>query len=134
MSIWGSTTTTAAWRRYVIQALTAQSKGVTILDPVGGDSISIWVPKNAVTITGVSAHRQDGTSFAFNIKHGSNPGSPATALWDSNETVTATTSIDQTFADFDNADVTADHIVKLEITAVTGSVSELHVTIEFEET
>jgi hypothetical protein len=103
----------------------------TVIDPANGDSLTFLVPSQAITIIGVSAHRQDGTSVLFNVKHGTNPSAPANSLWASDETVTANTSIDQTFAAFNDATVPANSAVKLEITTVTGTVSEFHVTIEY---
>lgn len=103
----------------------------TVIDPENGDSLTFLVPRVAITITGVSAHRQDGTSVVFNIKHGTNPSAPANSLWSSDETVTANTTIDQTFAAYNDATVPADNAIKLEITTVNGAVSEFHVTIEY---
>lgn len=103
----------------------------TLIDPEATDSITIFVPRSAITITGVSAHRQGGTSVAFNIDHGTNPSAPANALWSSDETVTANTTIDQSFAAFNDATVPADSAVKLVLSAVTGTVTEFHVTLEY---
>jgi len=103
----------------------------TVIDPANGDSLTFLVPSTAITITGVSAHRQAGTSILFNVKHGPDPSTPANSLWSSDETVTANTTIDQTFAAFNDATVPADTAIKLEITTVTGAVTEFHVTLEY---
>jgi len=100
---------------------------------VAGDSVTLWVTKVPITITKISAHRQAGTSIVINIEHGLNPAAPGTNLWSSNQTVTAETSIDQTFDAFANADVAINNVIKLEISTVTGSVAEAHVTIEYVE-
>lgn len=131
MSIFGSETTASVWRRFVYALLRKKQKGVTILDPVGGDSITLWVPRHDITITDVSAHRQGGTNVTFNIEHGTNPSNPGTSLWSSNQVVTANTALDQSFDAYNDATIPADSLLKLEITAVTGSVSEFHVTIEY---
>ena len=109
----------------------SNEKGITLIEPVNGDSISIWVPPSPIIITAISAHRQGGTSIIFNIEHGTDPSNPGTSLWSGNQTVTANTSIDQTFDAFNDATVLADNIIKLEIITVTGSVTEFHVTIEY---
>lgn len=133
MSIFSSKTSTASWRRWAYDAFRTKAKSVTVFDPVGGDSISLWVTRKAITITKISCHRQGGTSIAINIEHGTNPGNPGTNLWSGSQTVTDTTSIDQSFDAFANAAVSANNVVKLEITNVTGNVSEAHVTVEYTE-
>ena len=112
-------------------AVPTSHSGATVIDPADGDSLTFFVPSAAITITGVSAHRQGGTSVIFNIEHGTNPSAPGTSLWSANETVTADTTLDQTFAAFNDATVLADNIIKLEIVTVTGAVTEFHATIEY---
>ncbi len=131
MSIFSSVTTAAVWRRFVYALLRKKQKGVTIFDPVGGDSVSLWVPRHAITITDVSAHRQAGTNVTFNIEHGTDPSNPGTSLWSSNQVVTANTALDQTFDAFNDATVQADNVIKLEVVSVLGAVTEFHVTIEY---
>lgn len=122
----------ANWRQYVAKILSIPFHvGATIIDPISGDSLTFFVPSQNIIITTVSAHRQSGTSILFNIEHGTNPAFPGTSLWSSNQTVTADTSIDQSFDAFNDASVLADNIIKLEIITVTGSVAEFHVTIEY---
>jgi hypothetical protein len=102
------------------------SKGVTIETPAGGDRIAIYMNERAVTITGVSFASVNGTSVLFNIEYAATIVSGTVIHTDT----CASTTPEWDVTPSGTTAIPTDQIICVEITTVTGSVTQLHITLE----
>jgi hypothetical protein len=109
--------------------------GCTLLDPTTSDTkiVLCRVPR-AMTITHLHAVLPRGTStpsVSFTIRHGADVSATGTALITAGTTVTSTTS-GTSVTSFNSAAVSSGHLIWLDVTAKSGTVPMLHVTLAIE--
>lgn len=112
-----------------------RSKSVSIESPTDSEDITLFHTAVAITITRCVAvlRGSDTPSVTYNIQHSASDRSASgTSLWTSDEVITSTTTADAGAA-FADATVSAGSFVWLETSAQSGTVDELHVTIEYTE-
>ncbi len=110
-------------------------RSISIESPTDSEDITLFHTSVAITITRcVAVLRGSSTpSVSYNIKHAVNDRSAAgNSLWSSDEVITSTTSEDAGTT-FNDDTVAADSFVWLETSAQSGTVDELHVTLEYTE-
>ena len=111
-------------------AVVKHYKHFTIESPTSSEDLAFFIENRAITITNVFTFLRGGTSFTFNIAHGTNPASPAN-LWASNQTANTLTSVQTHSTGYSDASVAAGEAVKLITSAVVGTVLVGHITVEF---
>lgn len=108
------------------------SRSFTLESPVVGDKFTIWTPHLPQTISRIEAFVRGSSSpsVTWKLKKDTDPTAAGTAVITVGTTTTVTTSIQQVTA-FDSSSIAADTALWIEITAVSGTVTELHLTIHF---
>lgn len=109
-------------------------KAITVEAPAAGDIISIFVANEAITVNSVRAFVRGSStpSVTWQIVHGTDPTS-GVALFTASKTTTVTTSVDDITATFNDDDIADGEAVWLDISAESGTTTELHLTIEYTE-
>jgi hypothetical protein len=105
------------------------SKSVTIEDPADGDRIVMFMNERAITVLGISFASAGGTSVLFNVEFAATIASGTVVHTDTCATVTPEWDVTPS----GDATIPTDQIVCIEITTVTGSVDDFHVTIYYDE-
>ena len=106
-----------------------ESKAFTIETPVNGDRHALWMNEGAITILGVSFSSEAGTSVLFNIEFQTTIASGTVVHTDT----CATSTPEWDVTPSGTTAVPTDRILLAEITTVTGSVTQLHVTVHYRE-
>jgi hypothetical protein len=104
-----------------------RSKSVSIETPADGDRIALFMNPRAVTVTGVSFASVAGTSVLFNVEYAATLASGTVIHTDT----CATSTPEWDVTPSGTATVPTNQIVMLEITTVTASVTQLHVTVHY---
>ena len=89
-----------------------------------------FIENRAITVTNVFTYLRGGTSFTFNVAHGTNPASPAN-LWSSGQVANTLTSVQTHSTSYNDATIAAGEAVKIITSAVSGTVLVGHITVEF---
>jgi hypothetical protein len=105
------------------------SKSITVEDPADGDRLAIFMNERAVTVLGVSFASLAGTSVLFNLEFATTIASGTVIHTDT----CASSTPEWDVTPSGDATIPTDQIVLLEITTVTGSVTDFHVTIYYDE-
>jgi hypothetical protein len=107
-------------------------RSITIALPVNGDIFSIFTTHLAITLNRMEAFLRGSAtpSVTWKIHYGPDPSAAGTVVVTAGTTTTVTGSID-TITSFNNSTPQADDAIWLEITALSGTVTELHVTLFF---
>ena len=103
-----------------------RSKSITVEDPQTADLLAFWLTDQALTATAVSYSIVGGTSVAFTVGAGSGIGG-GTAI----HTATASGTVFSE-AVTGTAGVAADQAIYLDLTTVTGAVTQFVLTLHFE--
>lgn len=107
------------------------TKSFTLEDPTSSEDMSIWRVTQNITIVEVNCTVVGTTpSVTINPKHASDRSAAGTALLSSATAITNTTT-GQALTSFTDATLSDGEILWLETTAQSGTVDELHVTIEY---
>ncbi len=126
----GTGSSTAAGARTNLGALGSATKGITIADPIV-ENLGFFHTPVAITVTNILTYRVGGTSVTLNFWHDTTATGTTNQLWASDEVITSTTGEDIT--SFTDATIPADSYIRLEVSAVSGSVDEWHLTMEYTE-
>jgi hypothetical protein len=103
-------------------------RSITVVDPIIGDTFTLFYTKISTTISSVRAIVRGSTpSTAFIVKASPDRNAAGTAVTVS-KTVTNTTTGEE--ATIINQPIPSGYYVWMEITAVSGTVTELNVGIE----
>lgn len=109
-------------------------KSIFMFFPTTADTkVVMFYTSTSLTITKMEAVLPSGTntpSVTFNIRHGSDISLTGTALVTGGTTVTNTTN-GLAVSSFNNATIAANSFVWLDVTAVSGTVPGLSVSLEF---
>jgi hypothetical protein len=105
------------------------SKSVMLEDPADSDRIALYSNERAITILGVSFASEGGTSVLFNLEYGTSIASGTVIHTDT----CATSTPEWDVTPSGDATVPTDQIICLEITTVTGTVNQLHITFYYDE-
>ena len=89
----------------------------------------MWQTPEAITITRVHCVKVAGSTVLFNVLH--NPDAGDTGLSGLTATATCVVTDGTTFAGFNDATVPASSWVWLNITDVSASVAQFHVTVQY---
>jgi hypothetical protein len=102
---------------------------VTIEDPADGDRIAIGMNERAITVLGVSHASAAGTSVLYNVEFGTTIASGTVVHTDT----CATSTPEWDVTPSGDATIPTDQITMIEITTVTGVVTDFHVTVYYDE-
>jgi len=109
-------------------------KAVSLAYPTTNDTkVLLFYTTDALTLSKITAVLPGGASIpsvSYNVRWGSDVSQAGTAVTASANTVTSTTTGTAVTA-FANASITAGRFVWIEITAVSGTVPQLSLTLEF---
>lgn len=106
-----------------------KTKTITLEAPTTSDTeIPIWYTDEALTVSEIFYECINGTSVTFNVKKKANLGDAGTNV--NTSAITATTTKGSTTA-LSGASVTADNYLALNVTAKSGSVDYVSVTIKY---
>jgi len=109
----------------------ASPRGITVLFPTNAEKIAIFYTTSAITITAIRAVLAGTTpSVTFSIRHGTDFSAAGTEVV-TGGTTTTNTSTGQAITTFNNASVAANSFVWLTTTAVSGTVNQLHASIQY---
>lgn len=110
-------------------ALDTKSKSIIIEDPADGDRLAMWMNEAAITVLGVSFASLAGTSVLFNLEYAATIASGTVIHTDT----CASSTPEWDVAPSGTAAVPTDQIVLVEITTVTGGVTDFVVTVHYRE-
>lgn len=110
------------------------SKSITVENPTSSEDISIFFTNSAITITEIRAVLVGSStpSVTWTVRHGTDRSAAGAEAVTSGTTTTSTTT-GSDVTSFNDATVVADSFVWLETTAQSGTVTELHITIVYDE-
>lgn len=110
------------------------SKSITIANPTSGLNVTMFEADKGYTITKLSAVLigSSSPSITWTVKKGSNRTSGTEVVTSGTTTTTTTTRQDTT--SFNSATIASGDQVWLESTAMSGTVTELHVTVHMVQT
>ena len=106
-------------------------RAISIINPQTNDTIPFFYTTVGITISAVTyaVYGTSTPSTSFNIVYGTTLGTPGTNITAS--VMTASTGTATTTSSFSSATVNANQFVWLNITASSGIVSALNVTVNF---
>ncbi len=112
--------------------LVAQPKAITVEDPTNAEDITIWRTDVAITVTQIAAVLVGALtpSVTYTIRFGTDRSATGTEVVTAGSTVTSVSTGD-IVTSFNDATIPADNYIWIETTAKSGTVTELHVTINF---
>ena len=105
-------------------------RNISITSPGASENIALFYTTNALTISKIIHVIRGGTSVTFTIRYNSSRAATGTEVV-TGGTVANNTTTGGTITSFNNATIAAGSWVWLETTAVSGTVNELAVTLEF---
>lgn len=108
----------------------AREKSVTIESPTATEKIILFFTTAALTVSQIRSVIIGGTNVTFSIRHGTDVSAAGTEVVTSGIQVTNTTTGLSTTS-FNNASIAADRFVWITTSAVTGTVTQLAVTVVF---
>jgi hypothetical protein len=109
------------------------TKSITIEDPAADENVSMFFTTVAITVTQITAVIQGSTSVDFNIEHGASRASGTDVMTADDTADSTTTGNITTSGGFTDATIPADSFVWLTTSALSGTPTELNVTIEYTE-
>jgi hypothetical protein len=111
------------------RVVTKQTKTITLETPTTSDTeIPIWYTDEAITVSEIFYEGIGGSSTTLNVQKKANLGDAGTNV--NTSAITADTTKGSTTA-LSGASVSADNYLTLNVTAVSGSVSYVSVTIKY---
>jgi len=110
-----------------------QRVAITVLNPSLNDKFILIFFRTAVTIQEVSSTRQGGTSVTWNLYHGTDSSSEATKVFTSDVT-TSTENTVTTSTPTSDSTLNAQNFLVVELTAVSGTVTQFHLSVRYTTT
>lgn len=109
-------------------AQTVQSKSISLSSPILGDDITLFITSGAITILSVVGVLIGAStpSVTYSIRHDTQRDAVGTLIVNASALTSTTTVVSATLAD---TTIPASSVVWLEVGAVSGTVTELHLTI-----
>lgn len=104
-------------------------KSISVLAPTNAENITLFYTTAELTVTQISSAIRGGTSVTFTIRYGTNRSDTGTQIVTGGTVANSTSGLYTT--SFSNAIIPANSWVWLVTTAVSGTVNELAVTIDF---
>lgn len=105
-------------------------KSVTVISPTASEKICLFFTNVAITLTEIRSVIAGGTSVDFRIRYGTDFSATGTETT-TNAIVCNSTTTGVSTTTFSSASIPADRFVWLVTSAVSGSVAQLHVSLEF---
>lgn len=123
---------TATFEELVNQALRDAGaigpKSVTIVSPTGSENVTLFYVNAAVTVQQLTASvRGTGPSINVDVFYAPTPATSGTSLVSGGVTVTDTSIV----TSFANAVIPANSYVRLALSGMTGTVTELAISLDF---
>ena len=117
-----------------IADLARSGKSLTIESPVADDDISMFFTNEAITITEMRAVLigSDTPSVTWTVRHSTDRSAAGNEVVTSGTTTTSTTT-GSDVTSFNDATIPADSFVWLEVTAQSGTVTQMHLTVIFDK-
>lgn len=112
-----------------------QSKAITIEEPTASEDITMFFTDKAITISEMEAVLANGSatpSVTWTIRHSTNRNLTGSEVV-TGGTVTTSITTGSIVTVFNDATIPANSWVWLETTAQSGTVPELHITIQYNE-
>jgi hypothetical protein len=108
------------------------TKSISVENPVADDKVALFVTEEAITVREIRATLigADTPSVTWTVKYGTDLSSAGTALVTAGTTTTSTTT-GSTVTTFNSASVPADNHVWLLVTAQSGTVGQIHLTVVY---
>lgn len=108
------------------------TKSITLENPVAGDIFHIFTTQQALTVSRLEAFLvgSSSPSVTWKVHYGPDPSAAGTVVVTAGTTTTVTASIQATTS-FNNTTPQVGDAVWLEITAQSGTVGKIHLTIFF---
>jgi hypothetical protein len=112
---------------------TRLTKSITVENPTASENISMFYTNVAITVTQITAVIIGSTSVSFDIEHGtSRATATGTGVIGTDDVADSTTTGNITTT-FNDATIPADSFVWLSTSALSGTPSQLMVTVEYTE-
>jgi hypothetical protein len=110
--------------------LPPKEKSITIENPTGAEKVTIFFAKNAITLVQITGVLRGSStpSVTYQLKYGTDPSGAGTQII--SDSVTSTTAAD---TNANTTAIAAGNFIWLETSAKSGSVTELHVTMNYTE-
>jgi hypothetical protein len=105
-------------------------KSITITDPTT-QTVRFYISPYAHTITEVKTNIVGGTSVTFNIEHGTDPTSVTANLWSSDEVANTLNAAETQSTSYNDATIADEEVISIDISAVSGSVTQFLCTVYF---
>jgi hypothetical protein len=112
------------------QSAVLRQKSITIENPSASEKISLFFTTDAVTVSSIRSVIIGSTSVTFSIRYGTDLSGAGTEVV-TGGTVANTTSTIQSTTSFNSASIPADRLVWLTTSALSGTPTQLHVTVVF---
>lgn len=106
-----------------------KSKSITVEDPADGDRLALFMNNGAITVTGISHASLAGTSVLYNLEFAASIASGTVIHTDT----CASSTPEWDVAPSGDDTVPTDQIILLEITTVTGTVTDFTLTFYYTE-
>lgn len=126
------TSTTTTFEELVQQVIADSGaigpKSVTITNPSGSENVTLFFVNAAATVQQLTASvRGSSPSINVNVFYAPTPATTGTALVSGGVTVTDTSIV----TSFSNATIPANSYVRLQTSAIGGTVDELAISLDF---
>lgn len=129
-----STLTSTADSKAVSCAQLPRSRSITLETPTNAEKIALFFTTNGITISKLAAVLPGGSatpSVTYSIRYGTDISGVGTEVVTGGSTVTSITT-ETTVTSFNSATIPAGSTVWLTTTAQSGTVPQLHVSVEFQ--
>jgi hypothetical protein len=110
-----------------------QTKSITIEDPTASENISIFYTNVAITVTQLTAVILGTTSVSYDIQHGTSRATATGTGVVGTDVVANSSTTGVITTTFTDATIPADSFVWITTSALSGTPTELNVTIEYTE-
>ena len=117
--------------------ISSTNKTITLVPPIEDDNITIMYSGNSMSINSITGIIRGGTSVIISaIRYASDRSTTGTNVFDSSKTVDSTTngSTWSSSTDLPNKTISSGNFIWIEIGTITGSVTELSITINYDIT
>ena len=104
-------------------------RNIAILAPTASENITLFFTTQALTISKIAHVIRGGTSVTFTVRHASTRSATGTEVVTGGTVASSTTGA--TITSFNNASIPANSWVWITTSAVSGTVNELSVSVEF---
>ena len=113
-----------------LTALALRVRSITVENPIANDNFALFFTDIAITIQQLNFVLQGATNTTIFVRFAADRSAAGTSVINAG-TVVSNTTAGQEFTSFDNAAIPAGNWVWIEITAITNTPDEIHVSAVF---